>query len=146
MDTDLTDPTPFDVEQFKLSPNSSVGRAQRPAQRRSRGPFLRGPIPWSWLVAAGQLKGHALQVGLVLWFEAGCRSSRTVRLRHSLAAQFGCHRDTVLRAVRELERAGLVNVQRKPGRSLQVTLLDAPSSASPTPEPLNATNAEDEVL
>ncbi len=133
MDTDVTNTTPFDVEQFKLSSDSSVGQTRRPAQRqrRSSEPFLRGPIPWSWLVAAGQLKGHALQIGLVLWFEAGCRSSRTVRLRHSLAAQFGCHRDTVLRAVRELELAGLISVVRRPGRSLQVTLLDPTTGTEP---------------
>jgi hypothetical protein len=32
------------------------------------------------------------------------------------------------RALRELERVGLVSVQRQPGHGLEVTLLDAPDN------------------
>lgn len=72
---------------------------------------------------AGRLKGKALQVGMILWFESGCLKSRTVPLRQSLAREFDCHRDTIIRAVRELEKAGLVTITSDPGRYLSVTLL-----------------------
>jgi hypothetical protein len=41
--------------------------------------FLRGPIPWKWLIRAGRLPGKALQVGLLLWQAAG---EGLVRINH----------------------------------------------------------------
>jgi hypothetical protein len=36
----------------------------------------------------------------------------------------GLNQDSTRRGVRELERAGLITVQRLPGRGLEITLLD----------------------
>jgi hypothetical protein len=33
----------------------------------SAGRFLKGPVPWPWIVAAAALPGSALIVGLSLW-------------------------------------------------------------------------------
>lgn len=87
--------------------------------------FLKGPIPWAWLLRAGQLPGRALHVALVLWREAGCKNSRTVPFRLSLALQFGIHADTARRGLHALAKAGLISTRYVPGRHLEVTLLDA---------------------
>jgi hypothetical protein len=55
---------------------------------------------------------------------------RTVLFCLTRAAAEGIPTTTARRAVRELERAGLVAICRKPGRGLEVTLLDAPDEVT----------------
>ena len=88
---------------------------------------MRGPVPWRWLLRAMTLPGRALAVGLILWQLRGMAGRRTVTFCLARAATDGIPTTTARRAVRELERAGLVAIYRKPGRGLEVTLLDTPA-------------------
>jgi hypothetical protein len=127
-------PDPFDPDRLRLPPaapaDRPAGPAAKPPRHRAGEPFLKGPIPWTWLAAAAGLPGKALAVGLVVWREAGCRGVRTVPLRLGAVARLGMHPDTAKRGLRALERAGLVAVRRRPGRCPDVTIreadLDAP--------------------
>ena len=93
--------------------------------RHSRGQkFLWGPIPWSWIEAAMRLPGRSSDVGIILWQVAGMRKNRIVRFEHKAARSVGIERRAVSRALASLENAGLVEVERKPGRCPVVTLLD----------------------
>jgi hypothetical protein len=99
----------------------------KPLPRHRRGElFLRGPIPWSWIRVAGLLPGKALLVGMWLWKDARCKRSRTVRFNCRWPTAPGTSDDTVRRALRALEKAGLVAIAHEPGKCLQVTLLDVP--------------------
>lgn len=109
----FTDTGPLVVPPSALPPRHQPGEV-----------FLKGPIPWDWIVQAGQLPGRALHVALVLWREAGCRHSRTVPFRLSLARQFGMHPATARRALHALEKSNLVALRYIPGRHLEVTLQD----------------------
>jgi hypothetical protein len=102
---------------------------RRPPRHRPGGQFLKGPIPLAWLAAAGRLPHRALHVGILLWFEAGCRKARTVTFCLARGETMGLGMDTARRALRELERAGLVTIQRRPGRGLGVTLNDVCNAA-----------------
>jgi DNA-binding MarR family transcriptional regulator len=79
------------------------------------------------LLRALRLPGKALHVALLLWQEAGCRRSRTIRFRLAGTADLEMHPDTAKRGLRALEKAGLVSIRRHPGQALEVTLLAAPS-------------------
>ncbi len=123
---------PFDPEQLRLNGTGPVNRPQAPRRlprHRAGQPFLKGPVPWSWVQSAGRLPGKALLVGLLLWKEAGCEGGRTVRFRLAQAAALGIHPDTARRGLRCLEAAGLVRVQRPPGRCAVVTLMEAPTES-----------------
>lgn len=125
---------PINVEDFRLEPSHAIQSSDTLNAKQSRrvsGKFIRGPIPLDWVIKAGRLKGKALQVGMILWFESGCAGSRTVPLRQSLARRFGCHHDTIIRAVRELEKAGLITVDNIPGRCLSVTLIVEEEASTP---------------
>src|SRR5687768_14861365 len=78
---------------------------KRPPRHRAGEKFLRGPIPWRWVVVAAGRPGKALAVGLGLWFEAGCRNARTVPITLSRLSRLGMSEQAASRAVRELERA-----------------------------------------
>ena len=72
------------------------------------------------------LSGKALALSLVLWREAGRHHRRTVKLCLGHVG-LGVSEYAARRALRALEAAGLVTILRKPGRGLEVTLLDRPA-------------------
>ena len=85
--------------------------------------FLKGPIPWEWLIQAAQLPGKALVVALCLWRLAGATGKRTIRLANSEVAPFGVDRAAKSRALKALEQAELIAVEHRMGRWPVVTLL-----------------------
>jgi len=99
--------------------------ASPPMPKRIKGEFLKGPIPLNWLSVASRLRGKApLAVALAIWFEAGRKRSKEVRLTTAILARFGVHRKAKYTALASLEKAGLVRVQRRPRKNPIVTLLD----------------------
>jgi hypothetical protein len=98
--------------------------SRMPPRHRPGQAFLKGPIPWPWLRQALTLPGKALHVAVLLWKEAGCCRSRTVRFRLAGAAELGMHPDTAKRGLRALATAGLVSIRHHHGRALEVTLLE----------------------
>ncbi len=105
-----------------------VRPSSRRPQRIIQGKFLRGPIPWDWLAAAGRLPGRALHVGLVLWFWAGRTNAMTVSVSlTAIAKELAFDRSSASRALSALAHAGLVSVVHAAGRKVDVIILDAPS-------------------
>lgn len=98
---------------------------QRPRARfaRQANPFVKGPIPLSWITGAARQRGHALHVGLAVWYLVGILRSLTVELRPSVLRAFGVSRFAAYRALDVLAQAGLVEVTRHRGRSPVVTVL-----------------------
>lgn len=95
----------------------------RKQNQKQRVEFLKGPIPLNWLSQAGSLPCAALRVGLALWFEAGRRRSKTVRLGPGLLGKLSIPRITGRRGLDALEAAGLVTADRHTGRCPVVTIL-----------------------
>jgi hypothetical protein len=121
---------PFDVKSLQL-PQADMAVLQgrtpvRPPRHRRGEKFIKGPIPWAWMECAFGLRSKALQVALLLWFEVGCRSSRTVRICLSGRLPKGLNRQSARRGLRALAEAGLITIVYPPGRGLEVTLLDVP--------------------
>ncbi len=112
--------------------------SKKPPRHRQGEKFLKGPIPWAWLERVFPLPGKALHVALLLWREAGFRRNRTVPLCLSGSLPSGLNRQSARRGLRQLAKAGLVSLRRRPGRGLEVTLNDVPtdhnSGQSPSPE------------
>jgi hypothetical protein len=86
--------------------------------------FLEGPIPLDWIATAAQLPGKSLHVAIAIWVTASLVKSARVSIGNVAVQPFGLDRNAKYRALQWLEEAGLISVQRKPGRSPVVTLLD----------------------
>ena len=121
---DYRSPIGIDLEELRNRPS------KKPLRHRKGEQFLKGPIPWPWLLQAMQLNGKALHVAVILLKESGIRRSRMVRLNLSAAAKIGIHRDTARRGLRALESAKLVTVTHRPGQALEVTLLETEAENS----------------
>jgi hypothetical protein len=124
----------FDVESLRMPyPHANgIGRRAKPTsplRPRQGGRFLKGPIPWPWLEAAVSLPGKAVVVlALCLWHEAGLQKQKTFSVNLSRVGLPGVGRFTACRALKHLERAGLVAVRRKPGRKAELTILNIEES------------------
>jgi DNA-binding transcriptional ArsR family regulator len=88
--------------------------------------FLKGPIPWPWLIRAAAARGKALHIAIALWFRVGLTRKREVRLSLTRVQELGISRSAASRGLNALEDAGLVTVVRRPGRNPVVTLLETP--------------------
>ncbi|QGY03622.1 hypothetical protein MMSR116_18300 [Methylobacterium mesophilicum SR1.6/6] len=84
--------------------------------------FLKGPIPLESLAVASRLPGKALAVYIALRHRCDLEGKNTVSLPAALLRSFGVDRDSKARALRVLENAGLIQVERTPGRAARITL------------------------
>lgn len=106
-------------------PPAAVSPPVPKPKKKITGEFLKGPIPLPWLTLASKLAGKApLAVALAVWFEAGRRKSKEVRLTTAILKRFNVNRKAKYRALESLEKAGLVRVRREPRRNPVVTILD----------------------
>lgn len=93
-------------------------------QGRPQGHFLKGPIPMAWLERAYCLSDRAARVAIAIWFVRGLKQAEPFKVKQETLARFGVrHRAVYSRALAELEGAGLIQVTRKPGRSLAMTIV-----------------------
>jgi len=113
------DPRSLQLDQVTARRGTRQGRKVSSIQ----GKFIAGPIPVSWVCQAGRLGVKALLVGLALWHIRGLRKNHTFIVSNLMLRDWGIQPDAKSRALRKLERAGLITVERRGKCSPQVTLL-----------------------
>jgi DNA-binding transcriptional ArsR family regulator len=92
-----------------------------------------GPIDVAWVRQAAQLGVTALLVGLALWYLKGLRGSNTFIVSNLMMGEWGIQPDAKSRALRKLEKAGLINIERRGKRSPLVSLVLNLNVAADTP-------------
>jgi DNA-binding transcriptional ArsR family regulator len=116
------DPSYLQLDQAGVAQlNRRHGRGRQPSP--IRGKFIAGPVDVSWVCRAGRLGVKALLVGLALWHLRGLRRSNSFTVSNLMIQEWGVQPDAKARALRALERSGLVRVERRGKRSPQVTLV-----------------------
>lgn len=110
-----------------LSPiiySSNLHEFKKPTKPpRIKGDFLKGPIPLNWLGKAASLSGKSLAVALAIMFEVGRRGSKEIKLTTAILERFNVGRKAKYRALKQLEHASLISVNRAPRRNPIVTVL-----------------------
>lgn len=112
-----------DMASARSAPRRS-GRVEARQGQSSLPDVLRRDVPIGWLEAASRLPGKSLHAGVALWYAAGLTRSRVIPLSNLAGHRFGLDRNAKYRALTWLEMAGLIVVERSPGRAPLVTLLD----------------------
>jgi DNA-binding MarR family transcriptional regulator len=95
---------------------------QRKAQRMQER-FLKGPIPLRHIARAAKLPGQSLSVYIAIHHQTALTRREQVTLPKHLLTQLGVSRDAKARALKELHKAGLVQVEQHKGRASRVGLL-----------------------
>jgi hypothetical protein len=110
----------LDQDEVKRSQGGTrQGRRRPPVQ----GKFIAGPVDVVWLLQARRLGVTALLVGLALWHIKGLRKTDAFIVSNLMLQEWDIQPDAKRRALRALERAGLVKIERRGKRSPQVTLV-----------------------
>jgi hypothetical protein len=78
--------------------------------------FLKGPIAMHWLEKAAALPGKALHVALALHWLSGLTKGNPFKLTQKALDLMHVSRDATDAGLQRLEDAGLIHVERKPGR------------------------------
>ena len=86
--------------------------------------YLRGPIPLVWLSRAACLSGRVLHAALALWHISMLKKSKIVKMQAKVMKAFGISRGVYIESLKKLEETDLISVERKPGSTPTVTILD----------------------
>ncbi len=127
--------TTWDPSSLRLTPDGLKGLqgGTRKGRRASsiRGKFIAGPIDVSWVVQASRLGVKALLVGLALWHLKKLRQADTFTVSNLMLQEWGVQPDAKGRALRALERAGLIRVERRGKRSPLVSVVVGNTTSKP---------------
>ena len=102
-------------------------RVELPSTKKRKARHFIPPIPLGWFQRVCQLPGKAPVLASVLWYLYRLKKSRTFVLAQGRLNGFGISRWAKCHALKALEAAGLVSVERRPKKSPVVTILDRPT-------------------
>ncbi len=130
---------PFnDLTRLRADP-SMLPKKKRRSRKRLVGWFVKEPISGEWISLAANLPGKSLHIALAIQFSRGIHGE-PVKLTNDLAERFGVgRRQTVFKALKRLEAAGLIQVDRANGRCPRVVVIEiqhpaADPATRPRPE------------
>jgi hypothetical protein len=111
----------FNLEDYRLSDSTLQEMLAKPRTakvRRTRGLFIRGPIPIEWVRQAALLPGKAaVAVGMAVWHGMGMEArGGALKLTPRLLNRLGVNRKSANRGLKRLASAGLLKVTRRRGR------------------------------
>jgi hypothetical protein len=112
----------YSLNEWKVMEIASLRLADTLTKNRL---YLRGPIPLEWISKAACLPGRVLHVGLALWHLSALKREKVVKMQGKILKSFGISRGVYKKGLDQLSEIGLVSVERKPGSTPIVTILDA---------------------
>ena len=123
---DTFDPKRLVLKRSTMNPilEQSTVQNTRVPRHHANGHFLKGPIPLTLINQATRLPGKAWHVYAAIWYLVGINRHSTVNLTNTALKQFNVSRDSKYRALKALEKDGLITVVRTNGKNSVVTLLD----------------------
>lgn len=121
----------FNMDQLRLS-NTVFQRSETSkevvAHPKSCERFIKGPIPISLLVKADSLPGqYTLRAALVIFYAQGLSSSKKIVIDRFHFDQFGIKKDSARRALKRLQKAGLIQY-KKSGQKFEITIIHSDQS------------------
>jgi CRP-like cAMP-binding protein len=113
---------PFDLEQFRLPEKVMAEGLAAAKRRRRRGQFIKFPNSWAEELRDAR-RASTYRVALYLLHQQWKGGDKPIPLSNAALTWLGVSRREKWRALTELERAGLVKVDRRPRRVPLVTVL-----------------------
>ena len=89
--------------------------------------FLHRQVPLLWIQRAVSEGIQAGLIAMLIQWKSVLTKRQTVSLSTDFLDKFGISRGVKLRSLKLLEKAGLIQLSRAPGKSLKITLLPYPA-------------------
>jgi hypothetical protein len=103
---------------------ASLGYASIPSSKR-RKMFLKGPVPFEWLLRADRA-AHTAVLALIVKMLVDASGAEPVKVPASVWDAWGLSRYQRKLAFDALERAGVIRTERAPGKAIRIWLIDKP--------------------
>jgi hypothetical protein len=112
----------YKLEDFKLPDGTVVLERQIPSSIRSwRRQFVK--VPWTWVERLNGASGQTYKVALYLLYLHWKGKGEPIKLANGRLRVDGVSRFSKWRALGDLERRGLIDIERRPRRSPLIRLL-----------------------
>lgn len=92
-------------------------------QYESKRRFVR-PIPFEWVYRCNRLGGKTTQVAIALWFLVGVKQSMYFKLTKEAVDLAACSRSALEHGLVQLEKAGLIETERRRGARPQIRMIE----------------------
>ncbi len=109
------------TKRFRL--NAATGKFTASPEKQL---FLKGPIPLEWLSKASTLPGKTLNVALALQWLDGMADGKPFKLTRMALKTMSVRRDAATDGLVRLEKAGLIQVEQRPGQRPIVSIVHSP--------------------
>jgi hypothetical protein len=116
-----------------MSLDSSI--LKRTSKSRQYKEYVRGPLPLKWFQKASSISRTACVVGLIIWriayqkklwgHNSQRRTSGHIKVTNQTCMKWGVCGNSKNAALRLMEKAGLIRLELKRGRSPVVQIIDA---------------------
>ena len=116
-----------------MSLDSSI--LKRTSKSRQYKEYVRGPLPLMWFQRAATISRTAAVVGMIIWRDAyqkklwghdsQRRTSGHIKITNQTCKKWGVCGNSKNTALRLMEKAGLIRLDTKRGRSPVVQIIDA---------------------
>ncbi len=116
-----------------MSLDSSI--LKRTSKSRQYSQYVRGPLPLKWFQRASTISRTAGMVGLIIWwiayqkklwgYDSQRRTSGAMKVTNQTCMKWGVCGNSKNTALRLMEKAGLIRLDLKRGRSPVVQIIDA---------------------
>ena len=116
-----------------MSLDSSI--LKRTPKSRQYKEYIRGPLPLKWFQKASTISRTAAVVGLIIWrivyqkklwgYDSQRRTSGHIKVTNQTCMKWGVCGNSKNTALRLMEKAGLIRLELKRGRSPVVQIIDA---------------------
>jgi hypothetical protein len=111
----------FDLDRFRLPEGVAVQQVTPGKLQRRREQFVM--VPFSWIDRLKGAHGQTYRVALILLYLDWKAQGSPVRLANGMLEIDGVSRQSKWRALADLERLGLITVERRGGKSPLVRLI-----------------------
>jgi hypothetical protein len=95
---------------------------------RTNNLFIRGPIPFDWLMRANNIGGKAGLVGNALWLYVGLKKSLAFKIDGKLDLLCGISRQARQSNLKKLEENGLIKFTNRSGCYPQIEIIKSTPS------------------
>ena len=116
-----------------MSLDSSI--LKRTSKSRQYRQYIRGPLPLKWFQKASTISRTAGVVGMIIWriayqkklwgYDSQRRTSGHIKVTNQTCMKWGICGNSKNTALRLMEKAGLIRLELKRGRSPVVQIIDA---------------------
>jgi len=86
-------------------------------------PFLKGPIPLTWITKVSMLPGKAFQTALAILWLTDMSGGGPIKLSRQAMQRFSLSADAARDAVKRLEAAKVITVERRAGQKHSIMLV-----------------------